>query len=269
MDAVKTWAWVAGVVFAGVAIAATVPAALYADWIITRQGERFEILGTWHLKGKLAIFTLPNSTLSSIRADQVDFEASKQATEQAKNEAAAPTPAPDDAKPQGKAVISLTDKDFKQKTPPPIASSATGKRGMTWQLDWTNPTAGTIDVGCGNGNHPPCDAYNGDTACTERLPILCIKKQGAGFPLPLPAGVDNTDIYHQWSGGIVGITEATVPPTDRAAANALCAEKFGEGWRVAEFHDGWGWHFQASGSVGDSHGRFWVDINDQPSTCWK
>src|ERR1700674_2714212 len=146
-----------------------------------------------------------------------------------------------------------------------IQSDATVKKGMTWQLDGTNPTARTIDVGCGNG----CDAYKGDTAWTGRVAILCIKKQGAGFPLPLPAGVDNTDRYHQWSGGIVGTTEATVPPTERAAANALCVEKFGEGWRVAEFHDGWGWHFQASGSVGDSHGRFWVDVNDQPATCWK
>jgi hypothetical protein len=60
-----------------------------------------------------------------------------------------------------------------------------------------------------------------------------------------------------------------VPPKERAAANALCVEKFGEGWRAAEFHDGWGWHFQAAGSVGDSHGRFWADINDQPATCWK
>ncbi|HEY6320333.1 MAG TPA: toll/interleukin-1 receptor domain-containing protein [Thermoanaerobaculia bacterium] len=149
------------------------------------------------------------------------------------------------------------------------AAPVTVKKGMTWQLDGTNPTAGTIDIGCDNGNHP-CDAYKGDTACTERLPILCIKKQGAGFPLPLPAGADNTDRYHRWSGGIVGTTEATMPPAARAAANALCVKKFGLSWRVAEFHDGWAWHFQASGSVDDLNGRFWVDINDQPNaTCWQ
>jgi hypothetical protein len=47
-------------------------------------------------------------------------------------------------------------------------------------------------------------------------------------------------------------------------------KKFGPGWRVAEFHDGWGWHFQAYGTVDNPNGRFWVDINDQPdATCWQ
>ena len=146
-------------------------------------------------------------------------------------------------------------------------AAATVKKGMTWQLDGTNPTTGTTDVGC---NGPVCNASQGDTACTERLPILCIKKEGPGFPLPVPASVNDTDRYHKWSGGVVGTTKPTVPPTTLAAAAALCVNEFGPGWRVAEFHDGWGWHFQAYGGVGDPKGRFWVDINDQPGgRCWQ
>ncbi|MFY9820544.1 MAG: hypothetical protein WAM82_04130 [Thermoanaerobaculia bacterium] len=138
-------------------------------------------------------------------------------------------------------------------------------KGMTWRLDWTNLTTGTLDVGCGG----ECDAYQGDTPCTTALPLLCIKKTGPGFPLPPPASVDLTSIYHQWSGGVVGTTSAIVPPTTLAAANALCAQEFGEDWRVAEFHDGWGWYFQTYGGIGNGSSRFWVDIDDQPgATCW-
>ena len=92
------------------------PSPLHADWIVTRQGERFEIQGTWQLKGKLVVFTLPNGTLSSMRADRVDIDASKQATAQAKQQAAAPPPAAK-AEPKRKSVIVLTDKDFKKPLP--------------------------------------------------------------------------------------------------------------------------------------------------------
>src|SRR6202023_3135637 len=85
------------------------PAPLHADWIVPRQGERFEIRGTWQLKGKLLVFTLPNGTLSSMRAARVDIDASKQATAQAKQQAAAPPPAAK-VEPKRKSVIVLTDK---------------------------------------------------------------------------------------------------------------------------------------------------------------
>jgi hypothetical protein len=99
------------------------PSPLHADWIVTRQGERFEIQGTWQLKGKLVVFTLPNGTLSSMRADRVDIDASKQATTQAKQQAAAPPPAAK-AEPRRKAVIVLTDKDFKKPLPEGAAPAA-------------------------------------------------------------------------------------------------------------------------------------------------
>lgn len=145
-------------------------------------------------------------------------------------------------------------------------SAVVGKKGLTWKWLATNSTTGTIDVGCYNG----CDAYKGDTPCKTLLPILCIKKSGPGFPLPLPVGVINSDKYHKWSGGVVGTTPATVPPPTLAAADAVCASTFGPGWRVAEFHDGWGWHFQAYGGVGNPAQKFWIHINDQPgAVCWQ
>lgn len=147
----------------------------------------------------------------------------------------------------------------------PSCEPAELKRGLTWTLITPPSQAGTVRVGCNNG----CDPHKGDTVCGEALPILCIRKSGPGFPVPKPASIDGSSQYNRWSGGVVATTAATVPPTKLADADALCVQQFGTGWRVAEFHDGWGWAFQAYGGVGDPSKRFWVDINDQPgATCW-
>jgi hypothetical protein len=99
-------------------LGSAVPAALRADWIVTREGERFEVRGAPQLKGKLVVFTLPDGSLSSMRADRVDLDASKRATEQAKKAAETPpAAAADAAKPKRKALIVLTDKDFKKPLP--------------------------------------------------------------------------------------------------------------------------------------------------------
>jgi len=161
-----------------------------------------------------------------------------------------------------------------------LSAGSTGKcipphQGMTWTHTASNVPTGTITVGCGG-----CDPYNGDTLCTTPLPLLCIyKPQPPQVPFPLPVGLSN-GLYNQWSGGIVEATQPVPgnqfqhisanptnqnPPPD---ANSYCAAQFGIGWRVAEFHDGWGWNFQAYGGVPST--RFWVHINDQASAnCWQ
>jgi hypothetical protein len=147
----------------------------------------------------------------------------------------------------------------------PACGSTANSKGMTWKLLATNSPTGTISVGCGNS----CGALHGDTPCTTALPLLCIKKAGAGFPLPRPASVSPSNQYNLWSGGIVGTTSPIVPPTTLIGADAQCAGAFGAGWRVAEFHDAWGWGFQAYGGLGNPAARFWVHINDQSgATCW-
>jgi len=148
-----------------------------------------------------------------------------------------------------------------------------GGKGLTWRLNSTNATAGTIDVGCGySSNANECNPNTGDSMCTTKLPILCFKPT----QLPVPTNVNNSNQNHKWSGGIVATTPAVAGNsasnpdlTTIAKANSYCAQLFGTGWRVAEFHDGWGWYFQAYGGVGQPSKRFWVDINDQPqATCW-
>ncbi|HET9767963.1 MAG TPA: hypothetical protein VFS60_13995, partial [Thermoanaerobaculia bacterium] len=48
------------------AAAAAAPAA--ADWLVMRDGSRVETKGAWEVRGTLVVLTLPNGTLSSVRA---------------------------------------------------------------------------------------------------------------------------------------------------------------------------------------------------------
>jgi hypothetical protein len=81
-----------------------------ADWLLTRDGARVETRGPWTVKGKLVVFTLANGTLSSLRAEAVDLEASARATAEAQARTAAPAPEPAPvAKPRP--VLVLTDAD--------------------------------------------------------------------------------------------------------------------------------------------------------------
>ncbi len=179
------------------------------------------------------------------------------------------------------------------------AATAQTRSGMTWAKTLHDAGNGIDRVGCAD-----CDPYRGDTQCTEKRPALCVKLDGSPRPnYDVPddsGGVMAPEFYEGWLGGQVA---ATVPVlgsklTSAAAGDALCATKFGEGWRMAEFHDGryvrrmdrnkhygdelnwqsaspWsdasafhgGWNFWASGNLRDDT-RFWVRINDQRANCW-
>jgi hypothetical protein len=92
--------------------AALLPA--HADWLVTREGGRVETKGPWQIKGKLVVFTrADDGSLASLRAAEVDLDASAKATADAKVQAAAPPPA---EAPQKKIAV-LTDKDFRKPTP--------------------------------------------------------------------------------------------------------------------------------------------------------
>jgi hypothetical protein len=133
-------------------------------------------------------------------------------------------------------------------------------KGMTWRHMASDAQTGTVTVGC-NG----CDAYHGDTQCTQPLPVLCIYKPPT--PFPLPVGLNNLNPYYKWSGGVVATTQPHVG-MNNTAATAFCQAQFGPLFRVAEFHDGWGWDFQAYGGTVSAptvpSTRFWVYINDEP-----
>ncbi|MBB5121647.1 flagellar hook-length control protein [Streptomyces eurocidicus] len=145
--------------------------------------------------------------------------------------------------------------------------NANGK-AMTWTLLADGPS-GTVQVGGG----PLSNAYQGDTATTTALPLLCLRIDGR----PAPAGI-TPGFYAGWARGTVAATGPIrgTRLTGRAVADAVCANNFGAGWRMAEFHDGkygpdlqnsGGWSFWAYGDV-PLGTRFWTAIDDQPANPW-
>ncbi|MDQ7826942.1 MAG: hypothetical protein RDV48_29355 [Candidatus Eremiobacteraeota bacterium] len=166
-----------------------------------------------------------------------------------------------------------------------------GKKAMTWKFHKKDPELGIVLAGLGGG-----DPYHGDTLITESLPVLAIKKESLPRPnyaVDRTGGSMDKEYYRGWSGGRVKLT----PPirgtelTSLEAANDYCRKSCGEGYRMAEFHDGlvcpgmdkdkfhgdtWpgsdtlrrgGWNFWAYGEV-STDGRFWVSIDDQDANCW-
>ena len=137
--------------------------------------------------------------------------------------------------------------------------------GMTF-LQYKQPSAeGTIMVSCGDVNGD-CDPWEGDTACTEARPVLCLKWTGESAPAgETPWFAGTTDITAPVQGCAL---------TSLAVANALCEETFGPDWRMAEFHDGGAGDAGAITPTGNTalaaYGswttsmRLWVFINDQP-----
>jgi hypothetical protein len=173
------------------------------------------------------------------------------------------------------------------------------RRGLTWGRVAHDKKLGTDLVSCHGAPRPEggdCDAHEGDTLCTEQLPILCLKRDGSARPNYALVGTAHSmprEYYQGWAGGRIALTRPVrgTNLTSLAAADAICAQALGKGYRMAEFHDGkyvvgmgeqrlhgklWpkddalasgGWAFHARGKVKGTT-RFWVSINDQPANCW-
>jgi hypothetical protein len=191
-------------------------------------------------------------------------------------------------------------------TPPAQAprTSEPPRTGMTWGVMTSVPTQpgvtfvschGQPKAGTQNGS---CNAYFGDTACTTALPVLCIKADGRKRPANLYEPQINaalpSSFYAGWAAGEVNVSKPVRGDTfkSRGDADKFCESSFGNGWRMAGFHDGnadrepyriqvrdpgkqtyrevvasGGWGFQANGKP-PTDSRFWVAIRDQPANCW-
>jgi len=131
---------------------------------------------------------------------------------------------------------------------------------MTWSL--LKQDKNIVRVGSDPAH---TNAYAGDTGCETELSILCLNPRN----LPKPEGLAS-DFYNGWSGAEVGATKpiSGLELSSREAADAICARQLGQGWRMAEHHDGGGgWGLSGIGEV-SRDARFWVAINDQPANPW-
>lgn len=148
--------------------------------------------------------------------------------------------------------------------------------GLTFGLMAPAATAASdvVHLGCQGEPKPldqahenACNPYQGDTSCRTVLPVLCIRPSGAVPPSSLEA-----DFYKGWTGGMLSATQPVMGAIleSEAIATARCEKELGEGWRMAEFHDGkGGWGVQGYRGVGLSgNARYWVHVNDQRANCW-
>ncbi len=102
---------------AALLLAVTAPAT--GDWLVTRDDARIETEGAWKVKGRQVIFTKKHGSLSALRLDDVDLEASEAATAAAVARAAAGDEAAVEVERdpvERKPVLVLTDRDIPRAT---------------------------------------------------------------------------------------------------------------------------------------------------------
>lgn len=87
---------------------------LLADWLVLKDGTRIETRGEWRIKGGLVVFSQMNGSLGSLRAREVDLDASALATAKAKEPTPLATPSPPRTP-----VLVLTEKEI-----PPVRQGA-------------------------------------------------------------------------------------------------------------------------------------------------
>ncbi len=141
------------------------------------------------------------------------------------------------------------------------------RKALTWTV--LDQGEGLVRVGADAASN----AYLGDTRIDTELPLLCASVDGRAAPGGIAYGYDQG-----WLGGEVKTTPAIhgAVLTSREKGDEICADRFGAGWRLAEFHDGrygadfqsrGGWTFWAAGQV-PAGTRFWTAIDDQPANAW-
>ncbi|WP_158502218.1 S8 family peptidase [Vitiosangium sp. GDMCC 1.1324] len=138
---------------------------------------------------------------------------------------------------------------------------------MTWTV--LGQQNGYVHV----GGDSQSNAYTGDTSVTEFRSLLCVLVDDRAAPTGI-----SFDSQNGWLSGEVRATPPTpgLLLTSQQQGDAMCADNFGSGWRMAEFHDGRygsnflfpsGWSFWGTGQI-PAGTRFWVAINNQPANPW-
>ncbi len=98
-------------------LALAAPAA-FGDVLVLEDGARLETRGPWEVRGAVVVFTDQRGTLTSIRSEEVDLEASRAATEGPPAE----PPAEEEVPPRRPALV-LTDQDVPAAPRAPAAAA--------------------------------------------------------------------------------------------------------------------------------------------------
>ena len=168
---------------------------------------------------------------------------------------------------------------------------STGNKGLTWSIcsDRRDLNLDLEAVCC-----LTCDAYNGDTSCNTRLPILCYSTCNFKRPPYTPQGVSGMGRWFDdgWSGGMLRLTNPVTGTSLLSSSNmdSICQQQFGQSFYAAHHHMGryvagmsdtsyfynsWpastmsgGWGARGYGILNTASSKFWVYIDNQPSNCW-
>ena len=123
-----------------IALTLTVSLPASAEWLITHDGHRIETDGPWKVKGRLVVYTDAKGTLSSIRLDEIDLEASETASQEPAEEPAESRE--DESKPEReprkRPVLVLTDGDIPEATTDGPAAEIEPERPelIMYSTDW-------------------------------------------------------------------------------------------------------------------------------------
>ncbi len=117
-----------------------------ADWLVLQDGSQFEVKGSPKTSANRVVFTTLDGKLSSLRADQVDLEASRRATEEARLAAEPKQEGPKEPAVRTKPKWSLTDKDFARKPAPEPGEAGAGAPGAGQEGGAAAPAAPKSDL---------------------------------------------------------------------------------------------------------------------------
>ncbi|MCP4664430.1 MAG: hypothetical protein GY856_54295 [bacterium] len=140
-------------------LAGSLPAA--ADWLVMRDGSQLETQGPWKKKGAQIIFTSVKGVLSSVRASEVDLDASASVTVAARNAA---TPAEEEeAEVSGTAAVVITDRDVPQYGGPPPEAESSGEEEAagTARAAEPAPAAGGVNLEVVSWRHVESEQIGG------------------------------------------------------------------------------------------------------------
>ena len=125
-------------------------AAVHADWLVMNDGTKVETRGPWRVEGALVLFEIDSARLASVRAADVDLEASRELTEAASR--AAEVQASEAAtEERPKAVFVLTDADVRHAGEVP----ATDEPAAADMADEPAPPAAEVRVASWNVSDLP------------------------------------------------------------------------------------------------------------------
>lgn len=179
--------------------------------------------------------------------------------------------------------------------------------GMTWGfrgMSFPAPNGSQLQqksvfVGCHDLSGASCNPYVGETSCSVKRHILCVKESGnikrPPYEITTGSYAMPKEYYAGWSPKKIklGPKKRGSDLISLPVANAFC----GTGWKMAEFHDGfwksgmnttsyfgnswninstrrggWGFHARFQGNANRLNKlktqRFWVNINDKQGNCW-